>query len=115
VRCARNEGALGFFKGMLPPIVANAPINALLFAVEHTAFKWLETGRAASWSEDVRHLLAGALSGLLQVSLSCPSELVKIQMQVRGVPSLPPSPCPLLKFAAPCACAWALWCRRRAV
>ena len=60
VACLRRlEGVRGFYKGMLPPIIANAPINAVLFAVEHAAFKHLESGPAAAWSSDTRRLLAG--------------------------------------------------------
>lgn len=83
VKVVRLEGFRGFFKGMLPPIMANAPINAVLFAVESAAYKWTETSSLSSWSSDSRRLVAGALSGLSQVFLACPSELVKIQMQIQ--------------------------------
>merc|ERR1719261_986389 len=66
------HGFRGLYKGMLPPILANAPINALLFAVEHRSASWLEA-EASSWSSTTRHLVAGGISGLSQCVLSCPS------------------------------------------
>jgi hypothetical protein len=66
VRCAqlllRTEGLRGLFKGLVPAMAANAPINAVMFTVEHQAYAWMSTedSLCASWSQDARRLLAGA-------------------------------------------------------
>jgi hypothetical protein len=108
----RHEGLRGFFKGVLPPIAANAPINAVLFLVHFQTYSLLEDGPAAAWHPLTRQFVAGArapvviprfgplscgltlllplfccvsgcISGFSQVFLACPSELIKIQLQVR--------------------------------
>ena len=53
-----KEGILGFYKGMLSPIVANAPINALLFAVESQAQKKLDS-MDDQMNTTVKHFAAG--------------------------------------------------------
>lgn len=65
---------------MLSPIVANAPINALLFAVEGICVTEL---RRRGWHADAAptHIIAGGISGLSQTVLASPSELVKIRLQ----------------------------------
>lgn len=89
--CARSilraHGVAGFFRGMAAPLVANAPINATIFAVERMATRFLNDSGGHSSSESsarriAKHLLAGGLSGLAQVPFSAPSELVKLQLQV---------------------------------
>lgn len=80
----RTSGVRGFFKGMTAPLLGNAPINAILFAVEHRASTFLNH-RFADWSPTIRHLTAGAISGLSQVIISCPAERVKILMQTQEV------------------------------
>ena len=65
-------------------MVANAPINAAMFAVEHEAYKWLAQGPCSEWSQDARRLTAGAMSGMASVFFACPSEYLKIQMQIQS-------------------------------
>jgi solute carrier family 25 carnitine/acylcarnitine transporter 20/29 len=67
-------------QGMLSPILANAPINALLFAVEGWSVKEL---RRRGWRAEslATHVVAGGISGLSQTLLASPSELVKIRLQ----------------------------------
>ncbi|KAA0145941.1 hypothetical protein FNF31_07901 [Cafeteria roenbergensis] len=79
-RILKEEGVRGFFKGMVSPIVANAPINALLFAVEGATMKRLARD---GWDPEAAssHAVAGAVSGLSQTPLASSSELVKIRLQ----------------------------------
>jgi len=67
---------------MLSPIIANAPINAVLFAVEGGVMQQLAD---LGWDDEAAssHAVAGAISGLSQAWLAGPSELVKIQLQCR--------------------------------
>ncbi|OQS06145.1 mitochondrial carnitine/acylcarnitine carrier protein [Thraustotheca clavata] len=76
---ARTEGIRGFYKGMVSPIVSNAPINAAVFAIYGQTSRLLSSGETLSPGQQ---FLAGAMSGLAQVIFSAPAELVKIQMQV---------------------------------
>ncbi|GMF19909.1 unnamed protein product [Phytophthora fragariaefolia] len=77
---ASSEGAAGLYRGLLSPILSNAPINAAIFGVQgHTA-------RALRASADgplthAQHFAAGSAAGLAQVVFAAPSELVKIQLQ----------------------------------
>ncbi|KDO28283.1 hypothetical protein SPRG_06334 [Saprolegnia parasitica CBS 223.65] len=76
---AAKEGFRGFYKGMVSPIVSNAPINAVVFAIYGQASRALAGDAPLSPGQQY---LAGALAGLAQVTFSAPAELVKIQMQV---------------------------------
>lgn len=79
----QQHGARGFFAGMPAPLVANAPINATIFATERAAAGWLQALRGSDGgSQVVLRLLSGGISGLAQVPFSIPSELVKLQLQV---------------------------------
>lgn len=80
---ARNEGWAAFFKGMASPIAASAPINAVLFVVHFQSYSLLERGSAADWAPLTRHFAAGVMSGLSQVPIAAPSELVKIRLQIQ--------------------------------
>ena len=75
-----ESGVRGFFRGLSSPIVANAPINAVVFAVEAAATRLLARERP-SWSTPFAHAVAGSAAGLSQVLIACPFELVKLQMQ----------------------------------
>lgn len=64
-------------------MVANAPINAILFAVEHRAVHFFTHWHgSAGWSDAQKQFAAGGLSGLTQTPLSCSAERVKILLQV---------------------------------
>ena len=78
----RDGGARAFFRGLASPVAANAPINAIVFAAEGGANRWLERAHP-ELSPPFAHALAGSAAGLAQVPVSCPSELVKVQMQVQ--------------------------------
>jgi hypothetical protein len=63
-------------------MVANAPINAILFAVYGGSMRRLNEHYGAANVKPMHHFLAGALGGLVQCTFSCPSELIKILLQV---------------------------------
>lgn len=97
-----NEGARGFYRGMLSPIVGNAPINAIVFAVEGQAMRWMSALGSRHADDALGHAFAGGLSGLLQCSISTPTELVKIKLQVERGSSNP-------LYRGPAECARYLW------
>jgi solute carrier family 25 carnitine/acylcarnitine transporter 20/29 len=82
----RAGGLRAFFRGLSSPIVANAPINAIVFAVEAASTRYLAATQPG-WSSPFQHAVAGSLAGLSQVWVSCPSELVKVQMQIAAGPA----------------------------
>ncbi|KAI1718589.1 mitochondrial carrier protein [Ditylenchus destructor] len=76
----QKEGALGFYKGILPPILAETPKRA-------TKFFTFEQYKKASeqfstflplWS---RLSLAGLCSGLTEAFVICPFEVIKVRLQ----------------------------------
>lgn len=67
----------------LPPIVGNAPINAIIFATHGSITRELTRRKVELTS--MHHFGAGALGGLAQCLVSSPMELVKIQMQASGM------------------------------
>jgi len=93
----RKEGPLSFFRGMVAPLVANAPINALIFTVYGGIIRQIENDSSSENNivvyDDgdvipepkkatlIQQLMAGAAGGLAQCTVACPSELIKIQQQ----------------------------------
>uniref|UniRef100_H3HCA0 Mitochondrial carrier protein n=1 Tax=Phytophthora ramorum TaxID=164328 RepID=H3HCA0_PHYRM len=63
-RVVGSEGTAGLYRGLLSPILSNAPINAAVFGVQGQV-----------------HFIAGSSAGLVQVVFAAPSEHVKIQLQ----------------------------------
>ena len=87
LQCARRiiaaDGPRGLFRGLSAPLVANLPINALLFGVEHAADDFLsKSSMFQGVSEMVRQFTAGAISGASQVIIACPSDHIKIKLQI---------------------------------
>lgn len=76
----REGGMRSFFRGLSSPVIANAPINAVVFAVEGASMRHFSSTRP-EWSSPFTHAVSGSTAGLSQVLIACPSELVKVQMQ----------------------------------
>jgi solute carrier family 25 carnitine/acylcarnitine transporter 20/29 len=103
-RIVREEGALALFRGLVPPVVGNAPLNAVAFG----AVAWMNRfqdrhfagdvdlgdknenggGAGGSRSGDVRELhlrrllISGMFSGFLTSLVTTPVELAKCRLQV---------------------------------
>nr|GAT57466.1 mitochondrial inner membrane protein [Mycena chlorophos] len=79
----RNEGFLGFYRGLGPQLVGVAPEKAIKLTV-NDAIRGLttdpETGRIKLYWE----LVAGGTAGGCQVVFTNPLEIVKIRLQVQG-------------------------------
>jgi solute carrier family 25 carnitine/acylcarnitine transporter 20/29 len=106
----QKEGPLSFFRGMVAPLIANAPINALIFTVYGGIVRHIEDdGNVALVYDEgdvipepkkaslVEQLMAGAAGGLTQCVVACPSELIKIQQQTYPA-ATPPSTLSLAKL-----------------
>jgi solute carrier family 25 carnitine/acylcarnitine transporter 20/29 len=78
----RHEGAGGLYKGLLSPVLSNAPINAVVFGVQGSVARALKDAYGCERLGNLQNFLTGASAGLVQVVFASPSEHVKIQLQV---------------------------------
>ncbi|GMF64915.1 unnamed protein product [Phytophthora lilii] len=78
-RVVRLEGVAGLYRGVLSPVLSNAPINAVIFGVQGQVGRLLR--REQQPLSGAQQFVAGASAGLVQVAFAAPSELVKIQLQ----------------------------------
>ncbi|KAI9276076.1 mitochondrial carrier domain-containing protein, partial [Sporodiniella umbellata] len=84
-----EEGARGFFRGMIPPLITVSIIKSVSFSIyEGTKKKLLQEGGFKN--DNIRSTLAlstvsGSVSGAFIALLSCPLELIKIQRQLEMV------------------------------
>lgn len=75
----RTEGALSFYKGILPPLLAETPKRAVkFFTYEKYKIMFANIG---SLSDSVVITLAGLSSGLTEAVIINPFEVVKVQLQ----------------------------------
>eukprot|EP00794_Sanderia_malayensis_P012753 gene12753-14060_t len=81
-KVARVEGIRGLYKGLGVNILLVNPEKAIKLAVNDQARVMLGGGR--KFMPLHKEMLAGALAGLCQVSVTTPMEFLKIQMQVAG-------------------------------
>lgn len=79
-RVTSSEGAAGLYRGVLSPILSNAPINAVIFGVQGQTVRIMKTKEDVPLSNS-QHFAAGCAAGLVQVVFAAPSEHVKIQLQ----------------------------------
>ena len=75
----KADGLQGFFRGIGPPLTEKLLSSTVMFLAFEEAQRRLPDTPGGS-------LLAGALSGLATSVVSTPTDWVKIQAQVRGVP-----------------------------
>ncbi|KAE8880265.1 hypothetical protein PF005_g3043 [Phytophthora fragariae] len=81
-RVVGAEGVAGLYRGLLSPILSNAPINAAVFGVQGQVVRVLQERRGPERPlTSAQHFAAGASAGLVQVVFAAPSEHVKIQLQ----------------------------------
>ncbi|KAI9313397.1 mitochondrial carrier domain-containing protein, partial [Dichotomocladium elegans] len=82
----REEGARGFFRGMIPPLVTVSAIKSVAFSVyegsKHRFRQYPGLDGKSLGSLALLASLSGATSGAFIAVLSCPLELVKIQRQL---------------------------------
>lgn len=83
-----EEGARGFFRGMIPPLVTVSIIKSVSFSIyEGTKRSLKDRGMRDDtvMSNLLLSSLSGGVSGAFIALLSCPLELVKIQRQLEQV------------------------------
>lgn len=84
-----EEGARGFFRGMIPPLVTVSIIKSVSFSIYEGTKKSLIENRGFKNDTLFSNLklssVSGGVSGAFIALLSCPLELVKIQRQLEQV------------------------------
>ena len=70
------------FKGVMSPIISNAPVYAVIFASNELCKRVMKDWNR---SEDFKVFWAGFMGGLVSVPIVCPAEQMKIRRQVRQV------------------------------
>ncbi|XP_029975447.1 solute carrier family 25 member 45 [Salarias fasciatus] len=77
-----NEGLRGFFKGMAFPVLTTGLINSVVFGSYSNALYYLSQCRRSGGSASAGHIFtAGCFSGLVQVFVCAPIDLVKVRLQ----------------------------------
>ena len=82
----QHEGARGLFKGMAFPLVSTGAVNSVFFGVYYNSLRWLGGGGGGGGGREpsLWHVAAaGAVGGVVQLSVAVPVDLVKIQLQTR--------------------------------
>lgn len=81
-----EEGVRSLYKGMISPLIGFGMVNCFLFGVEGNLVKHYMNKRNV-YSKDYLSITdifrCGTISGLVQCLVSSPSELIKIQIQVK--------------------------------
>ena len=75
----------GLYKGLASPMLSQAAVCSVLFSSYGTSLRLIqpEGGQPRKSST----LLAGALSGVCQSVIACPTDLIKLRMQTQGIGS----------------------------
>ncbi|KAJ0036119.1 hypothetical protein NQD34_004796 [Periophthalmus magnuspinnatus] len=86
VQTYTREGVQGFYRGMAFPVLTNGLVNSLVFGVYSNALDALSQGRqeehgTAPSVPALQVYTAGAFSGLVQVLVAAPIDLIKVRLQ----------------------------------
>ncbi|XP_011496476.1 PREDICTED: solute carrier family 25 member 45 [Ceratosolen solmsi marchali] len=84
----KRNGIQGMYKGILFPLLCSGCLNSMYFGAYEISMKSLQTIHGnekihptnAYWMRDL--FIAGCIGGFAQAFLSCPTELIKIRMQI---------------------------------
>ena len=85
----KADGARGFFRGAVPPLLGMGPKNAIGFGAHGAALRFLEGGGDRPTVELKRNAsmgnvaLAGCAAGVAQCAVVVPSDRIKCQLQVQ--------------------------------
>ena len=77
----QQEGALGFYKGMSSPVVAQFLMNSVLFATNSLVLSILQTRNS---SDFVNSFVSGSVSGFAQCLILVPTDVIKCSIQVQS-------------------------------
>ncbi|XP_028266289.1 solute carrier family 25 member 45 [Parambassis ranga] len=77
----RYEGVRGFFKGMAFPVMTTGIINSVVFGSYSNALDYLTQCQRSKAASAAQVFNAGCFSGLAQVFVCAPIDLVKVRLQ----------------------------------
>jgi len=77
----RHEGYFSLYRGIISPILAEAPKRAAKFTFNDLYQRMLrdKNGHLAEW----KYVMAGSLAGMSEGLINCPFEVVKVRMQAK--------------------------------
>jgi solute carrier family 25 carnitine/acylcarnitine transporter 20/29 len=76
-----KEGVKGFYRGIFPPIISNAPISACVFSSYGYALRMI-TGNDRQHEASLREVTtAGFAAGVVSSVIVSPTELIKVRLQ----------------------------------
>lgn len=87
----KNQGIIGFYKGMMFPLVSAGILNSVFFGVYGNSLRVLQLLRGndprkiipQGFTETIYRdtFIAGCIGGVVQSVMACPSEYIKVRMQ----------------------------------
>ncbi|XP_077996312.1 solute carrier family 25 member 45-like [Glandiceps talaboti] len=86
IKIIKHESFFGFYKGMGFPIVSASLQSAILFGAYGNVLRQLSTWRGEGSEQPPRKtdiFVAGWIAGIVQLTIACPIELVKIRLQMQ--------------------------------
>ncbi|XP_044126757.1 solute carrier family 25 member 45 [Bufo gargarizans] len=84
VKTHKKETILGFFKGMSFPVGIVAVSNSLMFGSYSNALLYITGTECKDWKnppQNHQFFLAGCFSGIVQVYITAPVDLIKVRLQ----------------------------------
>ncbi|XP_033217503.1 solute carrier family 25 member 45-like [Belonocnema kinseyi] len=86
----KEDGLKGLYKGMLFPLLCSGTLNSAFFGIYAICLSSLQSSRGHSPTYVLPtnsgyyydNFIAGCAGGVAQALISCPSELIKIRMQI---------------------------------
>lgn len=81
VRTWRGEGLMGFTRGFVPPVISQMAYQSVVFASFHVALKGL-TDQPEKTAPLSSVFWAGCAAGAATITVTTPSELIKIRLQL---------------------------------
>jgi len=79
----KQEGAGRFYRGMISPILAEAPKRAIKFGTNEKYKSIAKTFTKDGKLTSIHHVLTGAFAGMTEAFVNCPFEVVKVRMQAK--------------------------------
>ncbi|CAG9311089.1 unnamed protein product [Blepharisma stoltei] len=96
-----HEGFFTLWKGSLPPLIGNGLASSISFGINENSKRIISSynnpGEVLSISQ---HSLCGTISGFFRAFISCPTENIRIRMQIQG--KIDPRGDPLYKNSVDC-------------
>ncbi|KAL4910382.1 hypothetical protein BDW74DRAFT_173838 [Aspergillus multicolor] len=87
----KNEGALAFYKGTLPPLLGVGACISIVYSTNHTITQFLQSSNSNPNSNAQGHplstpqiFLSGGLAGLANSFVSGPTEHIRIRLQTQS-------------------------------